>query len=93
MLCMHRFCYGLIFINKFIKYSRVNDPYYDVKYISLYLSLSFFSFFFILMTFFVFIYIIYLIKYLLNFFYLYFNLKKKLTFIPRVFLEKKNYNS
>jgi len=29
------FCYGLIFINKFIKYNHVNNLYYDIKYLVL----------------------------------------------------------
>ena len=38
------FCYGLIFINKFMKHNHVNDSYCNIKYIDLYLSLNFFSF-------------------------------------------------
>ena len=43
------FCYELIFINKFIKYNHVNDPYCDIKYFGLLLSLNFFSFFLLLL--------------------------------------------
>ena len=35
------FCYKLISINKFIRHGRVNNPYYNVKYLNLYLFISF----------------------------------------------------
>jgi hypothetical protein len=51
------FCYGLIFINKFIKHNHINDPYYDIKYPDLYPSLNFFQFFLLLLLTIFFIYI------------------------------------
>jgi hypothetical protein len=41
------FYFKLILINKIIKHKQVNDPYYDIKYLDLYLSLNFFNFIFV----------------------------------------------
>jgi hypothetical protein len=43
------FCYKLIFINKLIKYSWVNDSYCDVKYLGL-IHLSIFLIFFLVIV-------------------------------------------
>ena len=41
------FYYKFILINKFIKHNQINDPCCNIKYIDLYLCLSFSSFVFI----------------------------------------------
>ena len=52
------FCYRLIFINKFIIHSQVNDPYCEIKYFDLHIFLNFSNFFLLLLMIF-FIYINY----------------------------------
>ena len=41
------FYYKLILINKFIEHNQVSDPYYDIKYLNLYLFLNFSNYIFI----------------------------------------------
>ena len=45
-MCVN-FYYKFILINKFIKHNQINDPCCNIKYIDLYLCLSFSSFVFI----------------------------------------------
>ena len=44
------FCDKLIFINKFIKQNRINNLFYDIKYLGLHLSFNFSSFFFVIVN-------------------------------------------
>jgi hypothetical protein len=41
------FYFKLIFFKKIIKYNQANDPYWDIKYLVLYLFFIFFNFIFV----------------------------------------------